>query len=370
MAEATRCFDSVLQLQSCSMDDVNERFLLLAQRELSADHVRLLARGDLPPDAPNVVVARLRDGRHVVASFSSSPTNGEALARRLAMLATTFADAFDAPPSNRMRSRPPPLVSLQDELKALVHRSMATDAVVIDGDSPVVWGSASAASRFVGSFETLLRDVSDRELLARAEPAAPSGGLRAVPALPTPSSESYGSSDDAAFPPGSDAAVRTNGVRRPTAPTGVLRVAPPPQESALTLSATSSNPGVARDTDETESDAGESAAPDNLMNLSEEPEATRRAIELVRQLPSLDLLRKGRHLRHVARGEANCLVLSFSSIYLLCLVFEGAFDELRAERAAQESLPRIERLVLALPPLDPDPSPVGGVVALRRSGRR
>jgi len=42
----------------------------------------------------------------------------------------------------------------------------------------------------------------------------------------------------------------------------------------------------------------------------------------------------------------------------------------RAERAAQESLPRIERLVLALPPLDPDPQPMGGVVALRRPRRR
>jgi hypothetical protein len=52
------------------------------------------------------------------------------------------------------------------------------------------------------------------------------------------------------------------------------------------------------------------------------------------------------------------------------MVFDGEFDELRAERAAQESLPRIERLVLALPPLDPDPQPVGGVAALRRPRRR
>jgi hypothetical protein len=33
-------------------------------------------------------------------------------------------------------------------------------------------------------------------------------------------------------------------------------------------------------------------------------------------------------------------------------------------------LPRIERLVVALPPLDPKPSPIAGVVALRRGRRR
>ena len=63
------------------------------------------------------------------------------------------------------------------------------------------------------------------------------------------------------------------------------------------------------------------------------------------------------------------LVLSFSGIYLLAVIFEGQFDELRAERAMQESLPRIERLVLALPPLDPGPEPMGGVVAFRRRRR-
>jgi hypothetical protein len=42
------------------------------------------------------------------------------------------------------------------------------------------------------------------------------------------------------------------------------------------------------------------------------------------------------------------------------------FDELRAERATHEALPRIERLVAALPPLDPEPQPMGGVIAFRR----
>jgi hypothetical protein len=317
------------------MDDVNERFLTLAQRELSADDVRLLAPGEAPPDAANVVVAQLRDGRHVVASFATAPKDVDALTRRLSMLAGTFADALDASPSDRAKSRPPVVTSLHEELKALASRAIARDVVVIDGDSPVVWACASVPSRPRARNEMLLRDVSDRELSAHDEPSAPAGGLHAVPAA-----------DD------------SGPLQDPTAPTGILRMAPPPEESVPVLSASAADPH-----DRHELPHSDDVSP-------EEPEITRRAITLIRALPSLDLLHKGRHLRHVSREESYYLVLSFSSIYLLCLVFDGEFDELRAERAAQESLPRIERLVQALPPLDPEPQPMGGVVALRRPRRR
>jgi hypothetical protein len=57
---------------------------------------------------------------------------------------------------------------------------------------------------------------------------------------------------------------------------------------------------------------------------------------------------------------------SFAGIYLLVLIFDAPFDELRAERAVLDALGRIERLVLALPPHDPDPTEGAGVVAMRR----
>jgi len=308
------------------MDEVSERFLSLAQRELSADDVRLLAPGESPPEAANVIVARLEDGRHVVASFGTAPAEPEVLTRRLAMLAGTFAEAMATPSKSRL----PIVSSLHEELKALAVRARAHDVVVIDGDSPVVWGCASISAKPRARNEMLLRDVSTRELSSRDEPSAPGGGLHAVAA-----SDESGPLQDA------------------TAPTGNLRMAPPPAESAPMLTS-----------------LGEHDHDPGAHDEHEEPEITRQAIALIRSLPQLDLLHKGRHLRHVSREGSSYLVLSFSSIYLLCMVFDGEFDELRAERAAQESLPRIERLVQALPPLDPDPQPMGSVVALRRPRQR
>jgi hypothetical protein len=56
----------------------------------------------------------------------------------------------------------------------------------------------------------------------------------------------------------------------------------------------------------------------------------------------------------------------FANIYLLVVVFEGAFSELYVESAVVHALPTIEQLLLALPP-DPGPVARGGrVIRLRR----
>jgi hypothetical protein len=100
-------------------------------------------------------------------------------------------------------------------------------------------------------------------------------------------------------------------------------------------------------------------------------ERSRHALQAVRGAVDLGALRRGKRVRHVERGaSAPFLSHSFAGFYLLTLVFAGSFDELRAERGILESLPRVERLVLALPPLDPTPVKGAGVVAFRRPRRR
>jgi hypothetical protein len=100
-------------------------------------------------------------------------------------------------------------------------------------------------------------------------------------------------------------------------------------------------------------------------------ERSREALDTVRGVVDLGALRRGKRVRHVERDRvAPFLAHSFAGFYLLTLVFDDAFDELRAERAILESLVRIEHLVMALPPVDPPPQQGAGVVAFRRPRRR
>lgn len=91
-----------------------------------------------------------------------------------------------------------------------------------------------------------------------------------------------------------------------------------------------------------------------------------RAIDRVRAEPVMPTLARGLATLtlHDREGDPPVLARSFAQIYVLVLVFDAPFDEIRAERAIQARLGPIERLVLALPPLDPTPNV--GVRAVRR----
>ncbi len=98
---------------------------------------------------------------------------------------------------------------------------------------------------------------------------------------------------------------------------------------------------------------------------------TTRAVAEIRALPVTSQLHRGGHLAYNVRTEHYGVVArSFAAIYVLILVFDKAFDMLRAERALRDHLLLIERLVLALPPMDPEPAPTAGVIAIRRPRRR
>jgi hypothetical protein len=260
-----------------------ERFLSLVCRELGAVDARIVQAGELdepgqpgsaPQDATEIRCPMM--GGHVaLARFAQAPDDRDAKQRRLEMLVAAF-DAVAVESLSSRRSRPPAATTLRDELEALRVRAGAVNAVVIDANSPVVWG------------------------------AARSDGIVEVP--PLPSSPSVA--------------------------------------------------GAAR----ADEGAGSGVAA-----------ASRRALRVVRGLPEIAALRKGKPLRYVQRsGEVPLVAHAFASIYLLVVVFDAgvAFDELRAERAIVEALPRVERLVMALPPHEPEPTQGAGVVAMRRARRR
>jgi hypothetical protein len=256
-----------------------DRLIAIVRRELGATDVRVEPKAEVEEElAPNELRVALDAARVVTAVFDAPPDDRDVRERRLTMLVESFAGALEEAPSSRGTPRPPPTISLQEELEALAERSGALDALVIDGRSPVVWGDVDPDE--VGAPRARVFDLQEA-MRAREE------GRPSVPP-----------------PPDAD-------------PVGPLRA---------------------------------------------------RAIREVRALPASSQLHKGAHLHHVEWIEGfGYLARSFAGIYVLVLVFDALFDELRAERAVAVALPAIERLVLALPPLDP--TPMGGAVALRRRQR-
>jgi hypothetical protein len=252
-----------------------ERFLALVRRELGAEDARVLEADAEAPEGELSLSCRMEDGRTVVATFAATPVDRETKQRRLEILTSTLDAAVEEPAHGR-RPRAPVTSTLHDELAALCARAAALNVIVIDANSPVVWGAAH--------------------------------------------------------------------------PEGV--VAQPPLASSPRMAETPAN-------DEGERGGGMAVA-------------SRRAVLAARALPDIAALRKGKHVRSVARdAEVPFVAHSFASIYLLIVVYDKPFDELRAERAIVDSLPRVERLVLALPPLDPPPPFEGaGAVAMRRPRRR
>ncbi len=314
---------------------VLERFVALVKRELHAEEVAVL---DAPaPEGPRAVCAPLAEGRWVVAQFAEAPADLPARLRRLEMLAATFSDALQ--PSERSRAaRPSVAISLHEELRAAAARAQAEDAVVIDAQSPVVWGCASSPTTPRAYRRPQLREVGTSSAAANDSPA-PSDGERDDPA-PT-------SSDQEHSPPAPEVSGQLPHAQDGSGPL------PRAQESSEVIR---------------EYDPPSPHRPSRPVAAA--PDRTARAIAHVRGLEAAEGLARGRHLRHVERDDEYYLAVSFSGIYVLIFVFDGPFDELRAERAAHESLARVEGLVAALPPLDPEPQPMGGVVALRRPRRR
>lgn len=251
------------------MKPVPQRLAQLIKRDLGAVEVGIRDIGERDATSiMHVIAVTIDEVRELVLCFDEAPSEPEAAQRRAEMLVDSFRDLLaedDAERSPRV-----PEILLHDELRALAEEAGAVDAVVIDAQSPVVWGDAFAASTTPQVVENV------------------------------------------------DNVIAMPGVH-------------------LEL------PGEAW----------------------RQRDVVRRAVDAVRALPQLGALPKGGAFSHHGQSEGSSFVArSFAGIYVLVVVFGDAVDDLRTERAVAAHLPRIERAVLALPPLEPEPA--GGAGAMRR----
>jgi hypothetical protein len=314
-----------------------ERLTQLLRRRLGVEVVRLLPGSSLAPETANTLSARLPDGPIVVVTFAERPANVEQTRDDLHALVQTFGATLQPVEGKR---RAPVARSLYDELRALATRAMAHDAVILDAQSPVIWGSANTAPvRVRQRWDNHVRDLSGAVLTGvddedddddASNPNFATKMLRDSP-LGSAFAADNSVADLAAVASGARATEPLDQPNLPRAATGDLDVLGVDQAAAVNLQLTAT------------------------------------ALEHLRAQPELELAAKGRPftLRH--RGESIAyFAQSFAGIYVLALVFDGVFDELRSERAAAEALPRIEALVLALPPQGPDGGPTADTQSLRK----
>lgn len=290
------------------MDDLL-RLLELVCRELEAEdaHVRLGGRRD---DDPRLVATELRPGCQLVVRFAEPPPEPEAVAQRMAELADAFTstvvqalETVDA-----VWSRSPGLSvgahaggqvqALVQTLADLRDATGAALALVVDRQSPVIWGCSDPA---LG-----LRDRPAARVLAGALTSLQAQGLDPVHAAASHAPEAAG--------------LRLEHAGRETPGSASLELA----RRAL-QNAEHAQPGGA---------ALLAAAARALLLLDEAPEAPPR-------LPEGD--------------EPGLASKGLLGLYVVALVFTRPFSPLRVEGVLRRALPIIERNVTELPPLDPEP---------------
>jgi Type II secretion system (T2SS), protein E, N-terminal domain len=384
-----------------------DELLAMVARDLGASDVRIApairdAAPEVPPEGGAILTCELPDGRLLIAAFDEAPPDAEARRRRLEMLVSAFTGTLrgaGGAPSERGKPRGQASHSLKEELDALAQRAGAIEAVVIDAHSPVIWGSAggdverpAGVSTALDAIRTppglggaiALHEVGPEDVEAVKYGLASARGLRVDPVALR------------LVPPAVCARHRALPIGR-AGNTLVVAMADPNDADALfdmalvtgleiePVYAGGSTAAFLQHLDDTRDarsyDEVMAAIPPETR-AEREPAARRaqessmrrtlahRAIAAVRDLPEMPALHKGGHLRHaVVEDRFAYVARSFAAIYVLILVFDGPFEEMLARRSLQHALPAIERLVAALPPLDPLP-PMSGAAAMRAPRRR
>lgn len=284
------------------------RFLDLLCKELDAEDARA-ELGGRDPDDPRLLWTQLPGGWRLVAVFAAPPADRKAKQDRLQVLVSGFSQTLSELPTPPSPTQPAESVfrRLDTALEALRARVGAVGVVTVDAHSPVLWGTSDP--------QRPSEDVHELAHVGEALRAALDAGidLDAVCSIEA-----------------SDATSRLRDL-------GV----------SSELSTTLGHALLQRE---------EPALRHHLLGC----------LAIARVRDETRAVQGTRWAHH--EPQFGYLVRSFANIYLLLVVFEGAFSELSVESAVVHALPAIEHLVLSLPPLDPEPTASSGgrVIRLRR----
>ncbi|HNS99995.1 MAG TPA: hypothetical protein PKL73_23755, partial [Polyangiaceae bacterium] len=291
------------------------RLLEIARRELGADDA-CVEIGGLDPEDPRFVWVKLSAHRRVVLRFSEPPAARDKVLERLRLLVEAYSGTIVATTGTPTG----PAVGLtqallNEQLAMLAERLEAVNVSVFDDVSPVVWGSSDPFQRGERGMDDALRIEKVWEACSRV-------GVDLLALLVKERAEVEQTLVDSRLPKSLSHATMREWTRlraeRPTLGVEEWR--------ALLLSV--------------------------------------RAWARIRQNSKLKLVRP--RARIVVRQEGiGFLAKPFAATYWIVAVFDGDFSELHAEGMVVRAIPRIERLVMALPPLVPPPAR-GRVLRLRR----
>jgi hypothetical protein len=285
------------------------RFLELLQAELGADDARAELGGQDPTD-PRLLFTLIPGGFRVVAIYAEPPSEREHKQHKLEELSRGFGHTL----SQGSVPAPPPSPAdtaqkrLDTALEALRTRTGAVEVVIVDRQSPVLWGAAdpsrheddvSELTQIGDALHALLESGVDLDAICALEPADLESRLR-------------------------DLAVESG-------PAALLGRA-------------------VQEHDDT-------ALRHYLLT----------ALSIARAIKESGASHAVRFTHHSV--QFGYMVRAFANIYLMVLVFEGAFSELYVESAAIHALPAIEQLMLALPPREPPPAAGRGRVIRMRKRR-
>jgi hypothetical protein len=274
------------------------RLFDLVRQKLGAADVRVEIGGKDPTD-PHLVACQLPSGWRLVAVFDAPPEDRAAALQRIAALAEAFSDtATTAIEDGPTPSRAVTAHRLDDELDRLAGRVHAARAVVFDDKSPVLWGT-SELRRGNEDVETALRTAETWTTAERANVDL----CALLDAHPDAALEN----------------LQRRGLDAKRARALLREVARMQGDSGR---------------------QGEAAWRHHLLAA--------RAVARVRT-------RSGRESLVIHEPDFGVFARPFATIYWLVLAFDAQFSELHAEAAVIHALPTIERLVIALPPVEPPP---------------